>query len=75
MNTTFELPHQSNATLFAYDVEDNQSGRKKGPFSCPYEGTDKGGLSTALVLNGTAKLTTPSESCLHPKRGILLVIL
>jgi hypothetical protein len=55
-------------------VED-KNGRKKGSFSYRYEGTDKQGLSKALVLSQTAKPTTSSESHLHPERGILLIIL
>jgi len=56
-------------------VEDNKNGRRKASFPYPYEGTDKEGLSKALVLSQTPKLTTSSASHLHSTRGILLIIL
>jgi len=75
MDTTFDLPCQSNLSSYACNVEDNKNGKRKRSFSYPYEGTDKGGLSKALVLSQTPKLSTSSTSHLHSTRGILLVIL
>jgi hypothetical protein len=49
-------------------VEDNKNGRRKASFPYPYEGTDKEGLSKALVLSQTPKLTTSSASHLHSTR-------
>jgi len=56
-------------------VEDNKNGRRKSSLSYSYEGTDKEGLSKALVLSQTAKLTTSPASHLHSTRGNLLIIL
>jgi len=75
MDTTFDLPCQSNLSSYACNVEDNKNDRRKRSFSCPYEGTDKEGLSKALVLSQTPKLTTSSASHLHSTKGILLIIL
>jgi hypothetical protein len=75
MNTTFDLPCQSNASFYACNVKDNKNGKRKESFSCPYEGTDKEGLSKALVLSQTVKVTTSSETHLHSTRGIVLIIL
>lgn len=68
MDTTFDLPCQSNVC----NVEDNKSGRRKGSFSYPYEGTDKESLSKALVLSQTPKLPTSSASHLHSARDELV---
>ena len=72
---TFDLPCQSNLSSYAFNVEDNKNGSRKRSFSYPYEGTDKEGLSKAIVLSQTAKLTTSSASHLQTTRGILLLIL
>jgi len=75
MDTTFDLPCQSNVSSYVCNLEDNKNGRRKGSFSYPYEGTDKESLSKALVLSQTPKLTTSSASHLHSARGILFIIL
>jgi len=75
MDTTFDLPCQSNLSSYACNVEDNKKGRRKRSSSYPYEGTHKEGLSKAQVLSQTAKLTTSSASHLHSTRGILFIIL
>ena len=75
MDTTFDLPRQTNLSSYARNVEDNKNGRRKSSLSYPYEGTDKEGLSKALVLSQTAKQTTSPASHLHSTRGNLLIIL
>lgn len=75
MDTTFELPSQSNLRSSACNVEEDKNGKRRRSFSCPCDGTDIEGLSKALVLSQTAKLTTSSASHLHSTRGILLIIL
>jgi hypothetical protein len=75
MDTTFDLPSQSNLSSHASNVEDNKNGRRKRSFSYPDEENDKEGLSKVLVLSQTPKLTTSSASHLHSTGGILLIIL